>query len=219
MTAYARNTPADDTSSTDPLIDRRDPRPAVTTTTVASYIRAKRITELAELLVAAGYCGTSNRYTIVTRIDRRYWMETLLNATQLRITPEQLSPNAYSCWAEHYIRRYSADSIEGIGEETYREVRRLMKGPPAYVPIVGAVKEKTSKLEWYRLYFLTTCLWVVVIRFDGNDEKIKAELARIWADIQVAIKGIPGSCPPIYKMKAAIYASPYVAPYAPAKKD
>lgn len=70
---------------------------------------------------------------------------------------------------------------------------------------------KQSKLEAYRLYFLVTCSWHCVIRFDGNEEKIISELQRIYSDVKVSITGLPKSCPTLKYMQDQIAKNKWVS--------
>lgn len=71
---------------------------------------------------------------------------------------------------------------------------------------------KLSKLEAYRIYSLGLALWPLIIRFDGDTEKVTEVLDRMWEDHYAHIP----KCPPRYKlqdMRAVILTSPLLQKY------
>lgn len=61
-----------------------------------------------EELVSAGYRRTSNKYGLVSRIDRPDWVEVL--ADHLGRSPAELYVRG--CWADYYRRVLSNDTLE-----------------------------------------------------------------------------------------------------------
>lgn len=67
----------------------------------------------AEALIARGYCRTSNRYRIVSRIDRPDWVAVLAEALNRApadfYSPREKAPDGR--WCDHYRRVHSKDKI------------------------------------------------------------------------------------------------------------
>jgi hypothetical protein len=75
----------------------------------------------ADKLIAAGYRRTSNRYRIVSRIDRSDWVEILARhlhrAPADFYVPGEHSPSAD--WCDYYRRCLSADGFKGVTSEVF----------------------------------------------------------------------------------------------------
>jgi hypothetical protein len=87
--------------------------------------------QMARRLIASGYRAGSNRYRIVSRIDREDWKEHMARKHAPWSFEEGMR------WviglgderaADHYRRVYTKDKIEGVPEEVYRAVKRAGNG-------------------------------------------------------------------------------------------
>lgn len=105
----------------------------------------------ADLLIASGYCPISNKYRMVSRLDRPDWLEYMafLHTEGLRGTPEENLKEGMR-WAtglgdgaaDFYRRVHSGDTLEGLSEEVYRRVKAATPGNGW-----GGVNEYREKVE------------------------------------------------------------------------
>jgi len=67
----------------------------------------------ARRLSALGYCKTSNKHRLVSRIDNPDWLKVLAKSMNLAVA-DFYTPDGKmsSSWPDHYRRVYSKDSIE-----------------------------------------------------------------------------------------------------------
>lgn len=90
-------------------------------------------------LIAQGYRRTSNRYGMVSRIDRPDWIEVL--AAHLRRSPAELyvpgEPDTPSAsWMDYYRRVLSEDTLE-IDPNEARRIPNSNWDPCGYTPKEG----------------------------------------------------------------------------------
>lgn len=78
----------------------------------------------ADELIALGYRRTSNKYRIVSRIDRPDWVTVL--AVHCRRAPADFyqigASDPEGNWCDYYRRVLSKDKIEGVDPEVFRAV-------------------------------------------------------------------------------------------------
>lgn len=75
-------------------------------------------------LIAKGYRRTSNKYRMVSRIDRADWLTVL--AVHCRRAPADFyeigAENPSGNWCGFYRRVLSKDTIEGLDPEVFKEI-------------------------------------------------------------------------------------------------
>lgn len=86
----------------------------------------------AEELTARGYCRVSNKYGIVSRIDRADWWEELERRLQQNMPIRTEAETGR--WADHYRRGISEDTLE-VGPEIAQHVPQSMWNPTAYIEV------------------------------------------------------------------------------------
>ena len=80
----------------------------------------------AKELMAKGYRRTSNKYRMITRIDREDWMHFLAEKMpgscvadfMVKSGPDAGKPSPL--WEDHYRRVYSKDSIENVAPGVFK---------------------------------------------------------------------------------------------------
>jgi hypothetical protein len=80
-----------------------------------------------EWLKAAGYRRASNKYRMVSRIDKPDWLELLARSLHRSVADFYFKsgPNIGKLdpmWADHYRRVYSSDKLEGVPEEVFKQL-------------------------------------------------------------------------------------------------
>lgn len=103
---------------------------------------------IADLLTLSGYRGLSNKYRIISRIDRPDWLS-WMGAKHSPWNPEQGLQWAIGLGvrsaADHFIACYSQDKIDGIPDTIYRMIKRA---PPLldYCEIVTSVPRRRGMM-------------------------------------------------------------------------
>lgn len=91
----------------------------------------------AEQLIARGYRRTSNKYRIVSRIDRPDWIAVL--AEEMRRAPADFyvpgEPDPAGNWCDYYRRVLSKDKIEGVPHEVFCRIPSSDWDSAGYVEI------------------------------------------------------------------------------------
>lgn len=87
------------------------------------------------LLIAQGYRRTSNKYGMVSRIDRPDWIEVL--AKELHRAPADFyvpgEPEPSGSWCDYYRRCLSKDTIT-LHVEVARQIPTSSHDPVGYIP-------------------------------------------------------------------------------------
>lgn len=93
-------------------------------------------------LIASGYCRTSNRHRIVSRIDTAQWRDELAMA-QSPWDPDESHGAGYDRGAaDTYRRCHTKDRITIQDEELFKKFPGSDDGPTIYMPLTVTVKEK-----------------------------------------------------------------------------
>ena len=86
-------------------------------------------------LIAAGYRRTSNKYRMVSRIDRPDWLVVL--AKELRRSPAEFyapgEPDPAETWCDYYRRCLSRDTLERVDPDVFKLIPGSGWDPVGYI--------------------------------------------------------------------------------------
>lgn len=105
--------------------------------------------EEAARFTALGYRRSSNKYRILTRIDREDWVYKL--AVRLRRAPADFyvpgEPNPSGSWCGWYRSCMSSDKFEGVEYEVFRLVPSSNHDSCGYIPLTSDDRKFLARMR------------------------------------------------------------------------